>query len=374
MTWTYVGGGTNERGISNATNLIVTPNKHVNTGDLICVAFTNASGGASFISLTDSLGNGYAQKSTTSIWDSTNGQAVGAAFAISSSAGTPVVTLKYFPTPGTSQENYTTVNVDIFTGSDSNSTWDGTGNASKLTTPGTGTNAVASAKWTTSTNNDLLYTVCVSTSNVNLSDSAPGTSFTTCQKGGGTDVVLYSAYSAAGAANSNTSGWWTTTSNVAHCVSAFAITPAAGTTVALTGTVTSATESDIVTGGKTIILTVTGDTWVAAGATFDAQRQNIINGLTSAGAEAHGWNNEVKAKIGVTDVTQNSSTVVTITLDAEAAYDITANETITVTVPSTALTGGVAVVASPTFTITANAAPGVASGYYNRLLQWMEAT
>ncbi len=34
-------------------------------------------------------------------------------------------------------------------------------------------------------------------------------------------------------------------------------------TVALTGTVTSSiTESDIVTGGKTIILTVTGTTWV----------------------------------------------------------------------------------------------------------------
>lgn len=122
--------------------------------------------------------------------------------------------------------------------------------------------------------------------------------------------------------------------------------------VTLSGTITSATETDIVTGGKTVILTLTGDTWVTAGATFDAQRQNIINGMDSAGAEATGWDAEVKAKIAVTDVVRTSATVVTITLDAEAAYNITASETITVVVPSTALTAGTALTASPTFTIT----------------------
>ena len=54
----------------------------------------------------------------------------------------------------------------------------------------------------------------------------------------------------------------------------------ASTSVALTGTVTaSITEADIVAGGNTIILTLTDDTWVSAGATFDAQRQAIIDGL-----------------------------------------------------------------------------------------------
>lgn len=126
------------------------------------------------------------------------------------------------------------------------------------------------------------------------------------------------------------------------------------TTIALTGTVTaSITEADIVAGGKTIILTLTNGTWVASGATFNAQRQNIINGLDSAQSEATGWDAEVKAKIAVTDVVRTSDTVVTITLDAEAGYDITATETITATVPATALTGGVAIVASPTFTVSA---------------------
>ena len=135
-------------------------------------------------------------------------------------------------------------------------------------------------------------------------------------------------------------------------------TESAGITAALTGTVTSSiVEGDIVTGGKTIILTLTGDTWVTAGATFDAQRQNIINGLDSAQAEANGWDAEVKAKEVVGSVVRTSDTVVTVTLSAAAAYDITAQETITATIPATALTTSAsAVIASPTFTVDFTAA------------------
>jgi hypothetical protein len=125
--------------------------------------------------------------------------------------------------------------------------------------------------------------------------------------------------------------------------------------VALTGTVTSATEADIVTGGKTIILTLTNDTWVAsAGSQFDNQRQNIIDGLTSAGAEVLGWNNEVRDKEVVASVVRTSDTVVTITLTASPLYDITADEAITATIPHTALqtTSGTDVEAAPTFTVT----------------------
>lgn len=126
-----------------------------------------------------------------------------------------------------------------------------------------------------------------------------------------------------------------------------------GASAAITGTATAGiTEADVVAGGKTVIITLSGDTFVASGATFNAIRQDIINGMDSAQAEAHGWDAEVKAKIAVTDVVRTSATVVTITLDAEAAYDVTATETITVTVPASALTGGVAITATPTFTVT----------------------
>jgi hypothetical protein len=133
--------------------------------------------------------------------------------------------------------------------------------------------------------------------------------------------------------------------------------PQSGASAALTGTATaSITEVDIVTGGKTIILTLTGDTWIAAGAgSFDLQRANIIAGLDSAQSELLGWDNVVKVLQGVAGVVRTSDTIVTITLDAEATYNITATETITATIPGSALVGGNAIIASPTFTVSATA-------------------
>ena len=78
---------------------------------------------------------------------------------------------------------------------------------------------------------------------------------------------------------------------------------------AITGTATaSITEADIVAGGKTIIITLTNDTWVAAGATFNAIRQDIIDGLDSAQSELLGWNNEVRDKEVVGAVVRDSDT------------------------------------------------------------------
>lgn len=126
-----------------------------------------------------------------------------------------------------------------------------------------------------------------------------------------------------------------------------------GITAAVTGTATATIdEADVVAGAKTIIITLTGDTWVAAGASFNAQRQAIINGLDSAQVEATGWNAEVRDKEVVGAVVRTSDTVVTITLTAAGAYDITAQETITVTVPAAALvTSTSEVIATPTFTV-----------------------
>ncbi len=129
-----------------------------------------------------------------------------------------------------------------------------------------------------------------------------------------------------------------------------------GASAALTGTAASGlTEQRVRTGGYTLIATLTGDTFVASGATFDAQRQAIINGLDSGQAEAAGWDAVVKAGLAVTDVVRTSNTVCTITLPAFSTYQITATETVTWTLPAAALTGGVAIVASPTFTVTRGA-------------------
>lgn len=123
--------------------------------------------------------------------------------------------------------------------------------------------------------------------------------------------------------------------------------------VDLSGTVTTADEQHIRSGGRTILLDVFGDTWVS-GASFDNARQAILDGLDSGGVETLGWNNEVRDAQPVTAVVRTSSTRVTITLTTDSAnYDITETETITATIPITALNGAPedTVTAAPTFTI-----------------------
>ena len=91
---------------------------------------------------------------------------------------------------------------------------------------------------------------------------------------------------------------------------------------------------------NTVVITLTNDTWVAAGGTFNAQRQAIIDGMDSAQSETYGWNNQVRDQLPVSACVRTSDTVCTITLTAAdvAAYRITSNETITVTVPAAAMT------------------------------------
>ena len=123
-------------------------------------------------------------------------------------------------------------------------------------------------------------------------------------------------------------------------------------TAALTGTLSDgATEDQIVAGGETLIITLTNDTWDATIGASNSKTTDLINGLDSAQAEATGWDAVVKANLDFGDVTRTSNTVVTITLGAEATYDVTASETITVTVPATAVAGTGAIVATPTFTV-----------------------
>ena len=134
---------------------------------------------------------------------------------------------------------------------------------------------------------------------------------------------------------------------------------ASGASAALTGTaVDGVDESDIVAGGETIIITLTGDTWVATVGADNAITTALIAGIDSAQSEAAGWDAVVKANMVYGDVTRTSDTVVTITLAEESTYSITADETITVTIPATALTAAAEVVADATFDVTNQTAGG----------------
>jgi len=155
--------------------------------------------------------------------------------------------------------------------------------------------------------------------------------------------------------------WSWTNSVVADTLMVVFAEPSA-TLATITGTITTATEADIVTGGSTIIITLTDGTWATAGAAFDAVRQAIINGLDAADAQQFGWNLQVRDTLPVTSVVRTSDTVVTITLPAEASYSISTAETITVTVPASALSFAVDITATPTFTLEPESQACEASG------------
>ena len=124
----------------------------------------------------------------------------------------------------------------------------------------------------------------------------------------------------------------------------------------LTGTMLATVdEDDITTGGFTIIITLTGDTFKAAGTGpigSTADTQALIDGFDAASSPTNGWNNEVRDKASTSEVVRTSSTVATWTVAAQAGYDITSQETITGTIPTAVLvTGAGALTATPTFTV-----------------------
>jgi len=122
---------------------------------------------------------------------------------------------------------------------------------------------------------------------------------------------------------------------------------------ALAGTIVAGgvVESAIVTGGQVLTITLTNGEWIRSGL-FDAQRAGIIAGIDSAQAEAAGWDAQKATILPVSAVVRTNDTVVTITTAAAAAYAITANETITVIIPASAIDGQFEPLAAGSFVIT----------------------
>lgn len=109
--------------------------------------------------------------------------------------------------------------------------------------------------------------------------------------------------------------------------------------VTVTGTALGATQEQIQAGGETIVLTLTGSTWVDAGVPFDGVKDDISNGISGDGITATSWDFTVPIAQALNlyaGIVRTSDTVVTITLPAVPSYSIDADETITVTVPQIA--------------------------------------
>ena len=129
-----------------------------------------------------------------------------------------------------------------------------------------------------------------------------------------------------------------------------------GVTAVITGTVTATIdETDVVAGGKTIIITLNNDTFKAAGTGpigSTADTQALIDGFDAAASPTNGWNNEVRDKALTSEVARTSDTVATWTVAAQAGYDISSQEIITGTIPTAVLvTGAGAITATPPFTV-----------------------
>ena len=142
---------------------------------------------------------------------------------------------------------------------------------------------------------------------------------------------------------------------------------------AITGTATSnIDESDVVTGGKTVIVTLTGDTFKSAGTGpigSTADTQALIDGFDAASSPTNGWNNEVRDKALTSEVVRTSSTIATWTVAAQSGYDVSAQEVITGTIPTDVLVlGAGALTATPTFTIDQVVSGIQPTNYYNLMM------
>ena len=107
--------------------------------------------------------------------------------------------------------------------------------------------------------------------------------------------------------------------------------PPSGITV--TGTaIPTQTEAEVVLGGKTIILTIAGDTFVTGTSSLDGIAGGSDSDIAASGTN---WDSLIKTALDNTDVVLSvGDTVATITLPAFGTYDIPGTETITWTIPA----------------------------------------
>ena len=106
-------------------------------------------------------------------------------------------------------------------------------------------------------------------------------------------------------------------------------------TIAVTGTAIASgvTEAQIVTGGETLIFTLTNGTFVAT-TPFNALRAAFAAALVGDGGGGAGaWNVAVGGEFVVSNVVRTSATVATITTPAASAYSISADEIVSMAIP-----------------------------------------
>ena len=126
----------------------------------------------------------------------------------------------------------------------------------------------------------------------------------------------------------------------------------------LTGPGISMNESDVVAGGKVVEITISGDTFVATAGDDNAITTATLQGLSGSAA----WNTNVRDTLTHAHLVRTSDTVLTLTLPACAGYNITELDTITWTLPGSAITSGSTSIASPSIIIYSETEVGTTVG------------
>lgn len=128
----------------------------------------------------------------------------------------------------------------------------------------------------------------------------------------------------------------------------FSITPVSNQSAVLAGAVLTATESDIVTGGKDLVITLQNDLWAQDIATNSAKRNALVAGIT-AETEPAIW-----AAVGASaTLVRNSDSVLTITLPAAPNYAIGSEQKINVVIPAGSTANSTGLIPVGSFTLKA---------------------
>ena len=135
-------------------------------------------------------------------------------------------------------------------------------------------------------------------------------------------------------------------------------------TCVVTGTITpSATEGEMVAGSKTAIVTLTSAEFTTDVGDDHQDTEDFLDGFDSNKSEAAGWNVEVRdaladlADNGTDEVTRDSATQCTVVFPAFASFDISESETVTVTIPASALISDDPIICTETFQIISETGP-----------------
>lgn len=117
------------------------------------------------------------------------------------------------------------------------------------------------------------------------------------------------------------------------------------------------TEGDVRTGGETIVITLSGESWEGDLGDPGPETDALLDGFTGDGNWA-----AIRALLTDANVIRNSNTVATITLPAVPGYNIFSNETLKLTIGGDALLSGSPLAASNDLTILADPVLGFNSG------------